>query len=103
MFADDLVVGFDLKSDAVRFWAELIERNAKLQPRTASRENATGIRTVRGWKLEEARRRETGDVQLPRLYPHLREEEEQWTGNGFLPCNSALPLPNQLQRKLNFP
>src|SRR2546427_5479529 len=49
----------------------------------ASRENAAaGVRTVRGRKPEEARRRETGDVQLPRLYAHLREEEEQWTLHG---------------------
>ena len=28
-FADDIVVGFEAKSDAVRFWAELIERMQK--------------------------------------------------------------------------
>jgi group II intron reverse transcriptase/maturase len=28
-FADDIVVGFEVKSDAVRFWAELIERMRK--------------------------------------------------------------------------
>ena len=28
-FADDIVVGFEAKSDAVRFWAELIERMRK--------------------------------------------------------------------------
>ena len=28
-FADDIVMGFEVKSDAVRFWAELIERMRK--------------------------------------------------------------------------
>ena len=82
-FADDIVVGFQTKADAVRFWAELIETNAEVQLGTASRENAlAGVRTVRGRKPEEARRRETGDVQLPRLHPHLWEEEEQRTLHG---------------------
>src|SRR5207247_9884038 len=57
--------------------------NAKVQLGAASRENATaGVRTVRNRKPEEAWRRETGDVQLPRLHPHLWAEEEQRTLHG---------------------
>ena len=82
-FADDIVVGFQTKADAVRFWAEL-SNNAEVQLGTASRENAAaGVRTVRGRKPEEARRRETGDVQLSRLHPHLWEEEGQRTLHGL--------------------
>src|SRR5215470_10785076 len=51
---------------------------SEVRARTASREDApAGIRTVRGREPEAARRREAGDVQLPRLHAHLREEEEQ--------------------------
>src|SRR6266571_3350517 len=50
---------------------------------TASREDASfGIRAIRCRKPKEARTREAGDVQLPRLHAHLREEEEQWTVHG---------------------
>jgi len=41
-------------------------------------------------------RRKTGDVQLPRLYAYLREEEEQWTVHGV-----AADDTERLQTKLN--
>jgi hypothetical protein len=75
-FADDLMVGF-IKSDAARSGRNRSREMQKYSLELPSRENATGIQTVRGWKLEETRRRETGHVQLPRIYPHLREEEEE--------------------------
>src|SRR5207247_9522165 len=57
--------------------------NAKVQLGASFRENAAaGVRTVRNRKPEEARRRETGDVQLPRLHPHLWEEEGERTLHG---------------------
>src|SRR5258708_15620523 len=58
--------------------------NAKVQPGTASREDATaGVWSICDRPTGVAWRRETGDVQLPRLYAHLREEEEQWAVYGI--------------------
>ena len=77
-FADDIVVGFQGKSDAKRFWAELTERMRKfgleLHPEK-TRLLEFGPFAVR--RPAAARRRETGNVQLPRLYAYLRKEEEQ--------------------------
>src|SRR5467141_1146944 len=57
--------------------------NEEVQPGTASREDATsGVRSLCDRPTAVAWRRETGDVQLPRLYAYLREEEEQWTVYG---------------------
>src|SRR6202011_1982496 len=57
--------------------------NKEVQSGTASRENATsGVRSVCDRPTAVAWRRETGDVQLPRTYTHLCEEEEQWTVHG---------------------
>src|SRR6266446_5089416 len=57
--------------------------NAKVQPGTASRENAVaGVRSVCDRPTAVAWRRETGDVRLSRLYAYLCEEEEQWTVYG---------------------
>src|SRR5882762_3544149 len=57
--------------------------NAKVQPGTASRENATaGIWSVCDQQPAKAWRREAGNIQLSRLHAHLREEEEQWTVHG---------------------
>src|SRR6202030_4848621 len=52
-------------------------------PGAASRENtAAGVRSACDRPTAVAWRRETGDVQLSRLYAYLREEEEQWTVHG---------------------
>ena len=82
-FADDIVVGFRDKADADQFRAELTERmrkfNLELHP------EKTRLLEFGPFAIEqpaEAWRRETGDVQLPRLYAHLREEEEQWNVYG---------------------
>src|SRR6266404_2005832 len=57
--------------------------NEEVQPGTASREDApSGVRSVCDRPTAVAWRRETGDVQLPRLYAHLREEGEQRTVYG---------------------
>src|SRR5213594_1994069 len=51
--------------------------NVEVQPGAASREDATfGIRSLCDRQPRVAWRRETRDVQLPRLYPYLRKEEE---------------------------
>ena len=83
-FADDIVVGFEAKSDAVRIWAELIERECKSSawnciPRKRD------LLEFGPYAIEQrqlAWGRETGDVQLSRLYAHLREEAERWTVHG---------------------
>ena len=81
-YADDIVVGFNRPADADQFRAELTERGS-VQPGTASRENApAGVRSVCDQQPATAWRRETGDVQLPRLHAYLREEEEQRTVHG---------------------
>src|SRR5882762_6866005 len=57
--------------------------NEEVQSGTASREDATsGVWSVCHRPTGVAWRRETGDLQLPRLYAYLREEEEQWTVYG---------------------
>src|SRR6516225_5544562 len=69
--------------------------------RTASRQDApSGIRTVRGRESEAARRREAGDVQLPWLHAHLREEEEQWNVHGGA-ANDAQAAAGQAGRGEN--
>src|SRR5260370_192572 len=51
--------------------------NDEVQLGTASREDTTsGVLSVRDRPTAVAWRRETGDVQLPGLYAHLRKEEE---------------------------
>ncbi len=79
-FADDIVVGFHSKADADQFRVELTETNEEVQPGTASRENATaGIWSICDQQPAKAWRREARDIQLSRLYAHLRKEEEQET------------------------
>src|SRR6267378_3810490 len=57
--------------------------NEEVQPGTASREDATsGVWSVCHRPTGVAWRRETGDLQLPRLYAYLRKEEGQWTVYG---------------------
>ncbi len=77
-FADDIVVGFNNQADADQFREELTRENEKVQSGTASRENApAGVWSICDQQPAEARRREAGNVQLPRFYAHLCEEEEQ--------------------------
>jgi len=62
-FADDIVLGFQVQSDAEQFRVELTER-------------------MRNPKPAKAWRREARDIQLSRLYAYLREEEEQRNVHG---------------------
>ena len=82
-FADDIVVGFQVKSDAERFWAELAERFRKfhleLHP---EKTRLLEFGPYAAEQPDEARTREAGDIQLSRLHAHLREEEEQRTVHG---------------------
>src|SRR5437879_8912208 len=72
--------------------------NAKVQPGTASRENApAGIWSVCDRPTAVARRRETGNVQLSWLYAHLREEEEQWTVHGVA-ANDPQKIADEAER-----
>ena len=79
-YADDFVLGFQVKSDAERFRAELAERFAKfhleLHP---EKTRLLEFGRIRGRTSAAAWLGKAGDVQLPRLHAHLREEEEQWT------------------------
>ena len=77
-FADDIVVGFQQPSGCRAVSDGTWRENEKVQSGTASRENAAaGVWSVCDQQPAEAGRREAGNVQLPRLYAHLREEEEQ--------------------------
>src|SRR5258706_16476370 len=72
--------------------------NEEVQPGTASRENATsGVWSVCDRPTAVAWRRETGDVQLPGLYAHLREEEEQWAVYGVA-ANDTQKVANETER-----
>src|SRR5258708_3672994 len=72
--------------------------NAKVQPGTASRENApAGIWSVCDRPTAVAWRRETGNVQLSWLYAHLREEEEQWTVHGVA-ANDPQKIADEAER-----
>src|SRR5215467_6084166 len=53
--------------------------NEEVRSGTASRENtAAGVWSVCDQQPAKAWGRETGNIQLPRLYTYLCEEEEQW-------------------------
>jgi len=77
-FADDFIVGFQHQSDAERFLAELRERfrkfNLELHP------DKTRLLEFGPFAAEPAAlwTGQTGNVQLPRLHAHLRDQEEQW-------------------------
>ena len=82
-FADDIVLGFQVKSDAERFWAELAERFRKFH--LELHPEKTRLLEFGPYAADNRQRRgdrEAGDVQLPRLHAHLREEEEQRTVHG---------------------
>jgi RNA-directed DNA polymerase len=76
-FADDAVVGFEYREDAERFWADLRERLAKFRLEL----NAEKTRLIRFGRFaaqtaEGAGSRQAGNVPVPRLHAHLREDEE---------------------------
>src|SRR5467141_3914739 len=72
--------------------------NEEVQPGTASREDATsGVRSLCDRPTAVAWRREAGDVQLPRLYAYLREEEKQWTVYGVA-ANDTQKVAGEAER-----
>ena len=77
-YADDIVIGFQIESDAKRFRMELAERIRKFQLELhPDKTRLLGVRPVRGPKPGTARRREAGNVRLPWLHAYLREDEKQ--------------------------
>ena len=68
-FADDFVVGFEHREEAERFLADLRERFARfglaLHP---DKTRLIEFGRSRGPEPARPRRRETGDLQLPRLH-----------------------------------
>ena len=75
-FADDFIVGFEYQEDAQRFLAELRERFAKfgleLHP---DKTRLIEFGRLRRRATAGAGAGQTGDVRLPRLHAHLREDE----------------------------
>ena len=73
-YADDFIVGFQHESDARRFLEEMRERLGKFRAVTASREDpADRVRTLCGGTPKAARAWQAGDLQLPGLHLHLRQ------------------------------
>jgi len=81
-FADDIVVGFNRQADAEQFRAELTERMKSSTWSCIPRNATAGVRSACDRPAAVAWRRESRDVQLPRIYAYLRKEEEQWTVYG---------------------
>ena len=74
-YADDFIVGFQHESDARRFLDEMRERLREVCAVTASREDpADRVRTLCGGTPQAARARQAGDLQLPGLHLHLRQD-----------------------------
>src|SRR5882724_12230275 len=72
--------------------------NAKVQPGTASRENAAaGVWSACDRPTAVAWRREAGDVQLSWLHTYLCEEEEQRTVHGAA-ANDPQKVANETER-----
>ena len=76
-FADDIVVGFQEKTEAERFWNELKERMRKfdleLHP---EKTRLPQVRSLCCRATAKAGRREAGNFQLLGLYAHLRRVPE---------------------------
>ncbi|MCZ7665705.1 MAG: group II intron reverse transcriptase/maturase [Thermoleophilia bacterium] len=77
-YADDFVAGFEHKSDAEQFLAELRERFSKFNLELHPRQDAHArVRPPCGRKPGRPWRGEAEDLQLPRLHALLREDEER--------------------------
>ena len=86
-YADDFIVGFQHESDARRFLDELRERLREVCAVTASREDpADRVRTLCGGTPQAARARQAGDLQLPGLHLHLRQDP-----HGQIPAQTEDP------------
>ena len=83
-FADDIVVGFQSEVGC-RAVPGGTRRNDLRKFHLELHPEKTRLLEFGPYAIEQpavAWRRETGDLQLPRLYAHLRKEEEQWTVYG---------------------
>ena len=73
-YADDLVVGFEHETDARRFWDAMRERFEEFCAVAPSgKDPPDRVRPLCSGEPQEARARQTGNLQLPRLHPHLRQ------------------------------
>ena len=75
-YADDLVVGFEHEADACRFLEEIRTREAQRVRAVASsgEDPANRVRPPRGRPPRKARSREAGNLHLPGLHFHLRQD-----------------------------
>ena len=74
-YADDFIIGFQHENDARRFLDEMRERLGEVCAVTASREDpADRVRTFCGGTPRAARARQAGNLQLPGLHLHLRQD-----------------------------
>jgi Reverse transcriptase (RNA-dependent DNA polymerase) len=77
-YADDLVVGFENRTEAERFLKAFRDRLAKFGLELPSGENTTDrVWAVCRTKSGEAWRSETGDLYVPGFHALLREAKEQ--------------------------
>ena len=77
-FADDIVVGFQSKSDAERFWKELARAVRQVRTGAASREDApAGVRPVRGRTTESERGQGKPETFNFLGFTHICGEEEK--------------------------
>ena len=72
-YADDIVVGFTHEVDARRFWDAMRKRFEEFALSLHPEKNSSDrVRPPSGGPARPARARQTGDLQFPGLYPHLR-------------------------------
>ena len=95
-FADDYIVGFEHQRDAERFLADLREQAREVRAGAARRQDAPDrVRAVRRRATAGARSGQAGDVRLPGLHAHLRED----AGTGAS-CSSAITIAKRMRAKL---
>ena len=109
-WADDFVVGFEDEQDARRFLEELRERFARfgleLHPDKTS---LIEFGRHAAWKRRRAGCGQTGDVRLPGLHAHLREEQERdgsGSGGSRLPSGCGRSWPRwktEIKRRRHHP
>jgi hypothetical protein len=74
-YADDFIVGFQHESDARRFLEEMRERLGKFALSLHLEKTRTHrVRTLCGGTPQAARAQQAGDLQLPGLHFHLRQD-----------------------------
>jgi hypothetical protein len=70
-YADDAVLGFQHRADAEQFLRDWKERLGRFGLAAPGQDATVRVRALRSRKPKRAWRREAGDVQLPRIHPHL--------------------------------